>query len=231
MEKLSQLTELDVSNTQLTGPDVASLFRKLPKCAIRHSSWSDAVDFIALAAKDDIKFGQSWEIKGDSIESRAVLSTGLQRHPLVAFPIPIDGNYDLHATVTRTDTDFDVGIVLPVGQSHVRLVMSAQGVTADGKPLQIYGLDAVGEKNVFVNSTRREGTALPKTPVDVFVKVRTQGSTASIEAKVGNLTEIQWEGNTRELDVHEFCRPASKRVLAITSLAPSRWEKLSVRVK
>jgi len=112
-----------------------------------------------------------------------------------AIPVKVQGSYEMQVGFTRTSGDEQVGVILPVGSTGVKLSL---GLWKGGQ----HGLEYIDGKHAGANPTTvKPGKLENGRPYAVGIRVSVSGEQARVVVTLDGKEIINWEGNTSALSV------------------------------
>jgi hypothetical protein len=195
--------QLDIARAASTPGGVPVAPPKTPQ-----SKW---VDLVQAADLTKCVVAGKWMREGDRLSSLAPAVVGDTRGaPRIAIPIDSTGSYELRAEFKRTQGAGLVGLILPVGQSQVRVTFGSTG--------KYCGLDLLdgrscAPKGTAANPTSHVVNLSNDNSYRVRAAVHVEGSLAEIHVDLDGKEVIRWAGKPSSLSLPSDSRmPALLRV-------------------
>jgi hypothetical protein len=177
-----ELNDADRADLQTRLDRIADAYSDRTGLKLSENRFSDLLELIS--ASEDL-------IEGRVSSDEAGLRLGAGRRSQLKFPVRLTGGYVLRTRVTRLGGDGPMRFILPVGDTHVMLVLDENAVT---------GLEDLDGQPAIRNATGVLGSVLDVgQPVNVEVSVRWTNLGTTVIVKMGGAQKIRWTGQATSL--------------------------------
>ena len=166
-----------------------------------------AIDLLAQVRISRDRVHGPWSLSGDALKVDPHPQGGAR----LTVPVAPRGDYELLVVVSRFAGDDSCNIGLPVGRTHVTLIV-------DGEQGTVIGLGDIGKIKYFDTATaKRLSVFANRKPHTVLVQVRTRGSRAQITVRVDGRTVIRWVGDRGALQAERGVLPDKPHAFLVGS--------------
>ena len=165
------------------------------------SAWIDL-----LAQGDPAKDGVagSWQRAGAGMSVAPDLGARLMT------PLALEGDYEVEVRFVRTAGDDMAGIILPVADTQVCLIIG-------GYHGQASGLDLVNGKRCSVNETKAAVVLENNRPYTAVIQVQVRGQEAQVSATLEGKPLVDWKGPPAALSLPTWFKLPGAKSLGLTT--------------
>ena len=186
--------------------------------ALKPAAWIDLLPKVDLSRH---MVNGPWERRGSALWRDAVKNRQHRNQPLVLMPVTTSGSYEIELTLTRHGTA-GVDLLLPVGENHVRVIVSDR----DRKG----GFENLKGKKFETNGTMKKTPFDPKRKHTVAVRISHDGTTASVSMAGDGKNIVKWKGSVSALSLPDPLKLKPHRIAIRSYSQPATIHSVQFRL-